>query len=55
MNPSWGSLLGPGNGSKTVPVGEGDGSSSDGSSIKFSYPLLAFLIAASYMAVFLKY
>ncbi|CAN6997769.1 unnamed protein product [Brassica oleracea var. botrytis] len=46
---------GPGNGSKTVPVGEGDGSSSDGSSIKFSYPLLAFLIAASYMAVFLKY
>ncbi|KAJ0249017.1 Non-specific lipid transfer protein GPI-anchored 5 [Hirschfeldia incana] len=46
---------GPGNGSKTVPVGEGDGPSSDGSSIKFSYPLLAFLTAASYMAVFLKY
>ncbi|CAN6999612.1 hypothetical protein IGI04_019732 [Brassica rapa subsp. trilocularis] len=48
---------GPGNGSKTVPVGEGEGEgpSSDGSSIKFSYPLLAFLSVASYMAIFLKY
>lgn len=44
--------LGPGNGSKTVPVGEGDGPSSDGSSIKFSFPLLAILSAASYIAIF---
>ncbi|KFK39552.1 hypothetical protein AALP_AA3G258800 [Arabis alpina] len=46
---------GPGNGSKTVPVGEGDGPSSDGSSIKFSFPLLAFLSAASYIAISLKF
>ncbi|CAH8318758.1 unnamed protein product [Eruca vesicaria subsp. sativa] len=46
---------GPGNGSKTVPVGEGDGQSSDGSSIKLSYPLLTFLSAASYIAICLKY
>ncbi|AEE76657.1 putative plant lipid transfer protein/Par allergen [Arabidopsis thaliana] len=44
---------GPGNGSKTVPVGEGDGPpSSDGSSIKFSFPLIAFFSAVSYMAIF---
>ncbi|XP_010511517.1 PREDICTED: non-specific lipid-transfer protein-like protein At2g13820 [Camelina sativa] len=43
---------GPGNGSKTVPAGEGDGPSSDVSSIKFSFPLLAFLSAASYIAIF---
>ncbi|XP_010466546.1 PREDICTED: non-specific lipid-transfer protein-like protein At2g13820 [Camelina sativa] len=43
---------GPGNGSKTVPAGEGDGPSSDGSSIKFSFPLLAILSAASYIAIF---
>ncbi|ESQ47598.1 hypothetical protein EUTSA_v10021660mg [Eutrema salsugineum] len=43
---------GPGNGSKTVPVGEGEGPSSDGSSIKFSFPLLAFLSTASYIALF---
>ncbi|KAH0943202.1 hypothetical protein HID58_002839 [Brassica napus] len=46
---------GPVNGSKTVPVGEGDGSSSDGSSIKISYRLLTFLSVASYIAIFLKY
>ncbi|CAF2153492.1 unnamed protein product [Brassica napus] len=46
---------GPGNGSKTVPVGEGDGSSSDGSSIEISYRLLTFLSVASYIAIFLKY
>ncbi|XP_048600362.1 non-specific lipid transfer protein GPI-anchored 5-like isoform X2 [Brassica napus] len=44
---------GPGNGSKTVPVGEGDGS--HGSSIKISYRLLTFLSVASYIAIFLKY
>ncbi|CAL9221899.1 unnamed protein product [Arabidopsis halleri] len=43
---------GPGNGSKSVPAGEGDGPSSDGSSIKFSFPFLAFLSAASYIAIF---
>ncbi|XP_010488293.1 PREDICTED: non-specific lipid-transfer protein-like protein At2g13820 [Camelina sativa] len=42
---------GPGNGSKTVPAGKGDGPSSDGSSIKLSFPLLAFLSAASYIAI----
>lgn len=45
--------IGPGNGSKTVPVGEGDGS--HGSSIKISYRLLTFLSVASYIAIFLKY
>ncbi|CAN7074042.1 unnamed protein product [Brassica oleracea var. botrytis] len=44
---------GPGNGSKTVPVGEGDGS--HGSSIKISYRLLTFLSVASYIVIFLKY
>ncbi|CAH8261444.1 unnamed protein product [Arabidopsis lyrata] len=43
---------GPGSGSKTIPAGEGDGPSSDGSSIKFSFPFLAFLSAASYIAIF---
>ncbi|CAN8258445.1 unnamed protein product [Cochlearia groenlandica] len=47
---------GPGNnGSKTVPVGEGDGPSSSGSSIKFSFPLVAFLSVASYIAIFHKH
>uniref|UniRef100_A0A1J3F6B9 Non-specific lipid-transfer protein-like protein n=1 Tax=Noccaea caerulescens TaxID=107243 RepID=A0A1J3F6B9_NOCCA len=48
---------GPGNGSKTVPAGgDGDGPpSSDGSSIKLSYPLFTFLSAASCIAIFLKY
>ncbi|XP_010525212.1 PREDICTED: non-specific lipid-transfer protein-like protein At2g13820 [Tarenaya hassleriana] len=44
---------GPGNGSKTVPSAEGgEGSSSGGSSVKLSFSLLAFLSAASLVAVF---
>ncbi|XP_010532560.1 PREDICTED: non-specific lipid-transfer protein-like protein At2g13820 [Tarenaya hassleriana] len=42
----------PGNGSKTVPSGEGGSSSSDGSSTKLSFSLLAFLSVASCVAIF---
>ncbi|KAL1220663.1 Non-specific lipid transfer protein GPI-anchored 26 [Cardamine amara subsp. amara] len=41
-----------GNGTKTVP---GDKSSSDGSSIEFSLPLLAIFFTASYISSFAKY
>ncbi|VVB01123.1 unnamed protein product [Arabis nemorensis] len=41
-----------GNGSKTVPEA---GSSSDGSSIKFSFPLLTILFVASYNTIYSKY
>ncbi|XP_010449986.1 PREDICTED: non-specific lipid-transfer protein-like protein At2g13820 [Camelina sativa] len=42
-----------GHGSKTVPAG--DKSSSDRSSSKFSFPLLAILSTASYITIFTKY
>ncbi|CAA7045341.1 unnamed protein product [Microthlaspi erraticum] len=41
-----------GNGSKTVP---GSGSSSDGTYVKFSFPLISFLYMAAYITIYSKY